>query len=81
MPRYYFDITEGGTHTRDDFGSDCLDDGDARDQAVAVISAMVDERLPDRDDHEVVAAVRNEAGAVVYEASLALNGRWWPGRG
>lgn len=80
MPRYFFDITDAGVFTRDEFGDDCEDDKDARDQAVSLLPEIARAEFPAGDQHEFVAAVRNEAGQVVYEASLALNGRWWPGR-
>ena len=80
MPRYFFDITDAGVLTRDEFGSDCDDDQAARDQAVSLLPDIARHELPDGDQHEFVATVRNEAGQVVYEASLALYGRWWPGR-
>lgn len=80
MPTYYFDVTDAGKLMRDEFGSECADDQDARDHAISLLPYIARERLPDGDKHEFVATVRNEAGQVVYEASLALNGLWWPGR-
>lgn len=80
MPRYFFDVTDAGEFVRDEYGAECADDKDARDQAIMLLPNMARDELPDGDQHEFVATVRNEAGAVVYEASLALNGRWWPGR-
>ena len=80
MPRYFIDVTDAGKQTRDEHGADFADDQEARDQAVALLPHMAKEELPDGDRHEFVATVRNAAGDVVYEASLALYGRWWPGR-
>lgn len=80
MPRYYFDITDGDVLVRDEFGADCADGPDARDQAVAILFDIAAEKLPDSDRHGFAAAVRDEAGQVVYEARLSLDGRWWPGR-
>ena len=80
MPRYFFDITDAGSVTRDAFGIDLADDDEARDQAVALVSAIARDAPLNGDQHEFVATVRNAAGGVVYEASLSLHGRWWPGR-
>ena len=80
VPRYYFDITDAGHLARDEHGSECADDRDARDQAISLLPDIARDELPDGDQHKFVATVRNESGQIVYEASLALNGRWWPGR-
>ena len=80
MPRYYFDITDADHTTRDEHGHDLADDGEARDQAVAVLPDIARDELPDGDQHEFRVTVRNGDGAVVYEASLTLHGRWWPAR-
>lgn len=74
------DVTGAGQFTRDRYGSECAGDQDARDQAISILPDIARHELPDGDQHDFVATVRNEAGAVVYEARLALNGRWWPGR-
>ncbi len=80
MPRYFFDITDAGRLTRDDHGIDLVSDEEARDQAISLLPAIARDELPDGDQHEFVAAARNESGQVVYEANLTLHGRWWPGR-
>ncbi|MGI4765356.1 MAG: DUF6894 family protein [Janthinobacterium lividum] len=80
MPRYFFDITDAGRLTRDQYGIELLGDQEARDQAIALLPAIARDELPDGDRHEFVAAARNLAGEVVYEANLTLHGRWWPGR-
>jgi hypothetical protein len=80
MPRYFFDVTNGGHLTRDDHGIELVDDEEARDQAIALLPDIARDELPDGDEHEFVAAARNETGEVVYEANLTLHGRWRPGR-
>lgn len=79
MPRC-FGITDAGHPTEDLRGSDRADDREARDEAVALLTDMARGELPDGDQHESRVTVQNEADVVVYEASLRLNGRWWPGR-
>lgn len=80
MPRHFFDIRDAGALTRDGDGAECDNDGDARNQAISLLPDLARDAFPDGDQHEFVATVRNEAGQVVYEANLALSGRWWPGR-
>lgn len=80
MPRYFFDIIDAGRLTRDEFGDDLADDEEARDQAISLVADIAREGLPDGDRHEFIARARNERGETVYEASLALDGNWWPGR-
>ena len=75
MPRCYFDVIDAGDLTRDQFGVDLANDDEARHQAIALLPEMARADLPDGDQHEFVAMARNEAGEIVYEASLALNGR------
>ena len=80
MPKYYFDLIDGGTATRDEFGIDLADDDEARDQAIALLPDMAHHEMPDGDDHEFVASARNEKGEIVYEGSLAFHGTWRPGQ-
>ena len=80
MPRYWFAIVDAGDPTRDPHGVDLADDDEARDQAIGLLQEMMRFELPNGDRHEVVIKVRNERDQIVYEASLALDGRWWPGR-
>ena len=80
MPRYWFDIIDAGDPTRDSYGVDLADDDEARDQAIGLLQEMMRFELPDGDRHEIVVKARNERDQIVYEASLALDGRWWPGR-
>lgn len=80
MPRYFFDVTDAGILCPDEYGTDLASDEAARDEGISLLPAIAREVLPDGDQHEFCVSVRNEAGAVVYEASLSLSGRWWPGR-
>ncbi len=80
MARYHFDVIDAGNLTRDHFGVDLVDDNEARDQAIALLPEMARTELPDGDQHEFVAIARNKQGETVYEASLALNGKWRPGQ-
>ena len=48
--QYYFDIFDGATWARDDFGIDCQDDHSARQQAVLALTEMAREQLPHNGD-------------------------------
>jgi hypothetical protein len=78
VPLYFFDIAGSGGTSPDPSGIDLLDDSEARDQAIALLPDIARNELPDGDQHKFVATARNERGEVVYEASLALHGTWWP---
>lgn len=80
MSRYFFDVTDGGILTRDEIGADLASDDEARDEALGLLPNLAREVMPGGDQHEIRTTVRNEDGAVVYEATLSLIGRWWPGR-
>ena len=80
MPHYYFDMIDAGNLARDEFGMDLANDDEARDEAIALVSEMARHELPDSDQHEFITKARDEKGEIVYEASLALNGRWRPGQ-
>ena len=59
MPTYFFDITDGGNVTSDQFGVDLENDDEAREQAIALLPSIARDALPDGDEHEFVATVRN----------------------
>ena len=80
MPRYYFDIINAGNLTRDQFGVDLATDDEARNEAISLLPDIARQDLPDGDGHEVMARARKEQGEIVYEASLALHGKWRPGQ-
>ena len=81
MPLYYFDVTDAGNTVDDEFGTDLTGDAEARDQGIGLLPDIAREVMPDGDRHEIAVAVRNVRRQTVYEATLTLHGRWWPGRG
>ena len=80
MPLYFFDLTDAGATVVDDTGTDLTDDAEARNEAIGLLPDIARDVMPDGDRHEITVAVRSERGQVVYEASLTLHGRWWPGQ-
>ena len=76
-----FYLTNEGYFTRDEYGIELESDDEARDQAVALLPDIARDEFPDRDNHAITVQVRDEAGAIIYDASLVLKGEWRSGRG
>ena len=49
---------------------------DAREAALSALPDMAQQKLPDGDYRVFSASVRDEAGTVVYRATLTLAGGW-----
>ena len=74
MPRYFFDISDRSFH-RDEEGSECEDFGAARELAMRSLPEIARFAIPsDGDNQAFVVLVRDEAGAVVYTATLTYAG-------
>lgn len=74
MPRYFFDITDGG-HRRDDAGTDCASDAAMGRVAQQTLLDIARDEIPgDGDRHFVTVVVRDEAQYVVYTATLGYAG-------
>ena len=76
MPRYFFDTNDGDMLDLDDVGLDLTDHEAARREAIAALPDMARDKLPDGDRRNFSVRVRDEAGAAIYSASLALTGEW-----
>lgn len=76
MPRYFFDTNDGDMLDEDDVGLEFADPEAARRGAIAALPDMARDRLPDGDRRDYSVRVRDEAGTVLYSASLALTGEW-----
>jgi hypothetical protein len=73
MPRYFFDTSDGDSSVRDDEGVECNNLEEVGAQAVAALSDMASDKLPDGDRREFVVEVRNESGRSILRATLSLN--------
>lgn len=76
MPRYFFDTDDGDWPHLDDHGQVLRDAGAARLMAVDTLPDLAREKRPDGDQGEFSVRVRDEAGTVIYSASLSLLGEW-----
>ena len=74
MPRFFIDTDDGDVHIHDDEGFDLADAEAARREAMTVLPDMARDKLPDGDRRTFVATVRDDAGSVVYSATLTLVG-------
>lgn len=76
MPRYFFDVAEGGLASRDEDGLDLPDFERAKTEAMATLPDLARES-PARGEApwRLVSSVRDETGRVVFEASLSFEAR------
>ena len=79
MPKYYFDLYDGTSFTRDPHGLELANRSEARREAISVLPDMARDVLPDGDRRDFTVDVRTAAGEVVYTATLSLAGRWLKG--
>jgi hypothetical protein len=74
MPLYYFDIHDGAFR-RDEAGTECADFEAARVEAMKTLPEVSRWAIPaDGDIQGFTVLVRNEAGYVVYTATLTYAG-------
>ena len=78
MPRFYFDIDDGVRDLRDDDGVPLDDRECARRDAIATLTQLAQDMLPNGNDHVFRARVRDESGELIYEAALTLRSGWVP---
>ena len=76
MPHYYFDTDDQDFLHNDDDGVELTSDAAASAIAQRALSEMARDRLPDGNPRTFLASVRNEAGKVIYRATLTLKGEW-----
>ena len=76
MPRYFFDIHDGGS-VRDDTGTECADDEAARKLAIKALPDIARDEIPrDGDRRAFIALIRDEDGRPVFSATLSYTGVW-----
>ena len=76
MPRFFFDIHDGGT-TRDDLGVELPDHEAVRKHAMEALPSIAAEEIPlDGDRQHFVVLVTDDEGHPVYSATLTYTGLW-----
>jgi hypothetical protein len=76
MPRYFFDVDDGESRTRDDYGLELHDLEEVRKKAVSILPDVAREELPDGDRRVFVCQARDESGTVLFMATLSLVAEW-----
>lgn len=76
MPRYFIDTNDDDVFVEDDEGQDFPNVEAAREVAQAALPDMARDKMPDGERRTFSACVRDEAGTVIYKATLTLTGEW-----
>ena len=76
MPTYYFDVYENEILRSDDFGAELADLPEARIQAIALLTQLAGDAVPNADHQVCKVVVKGEDQRVRYVATLTLEGAW-----
>ena len=76
MHRYFIDTDDDDMFVEDESGFMLESDDAARKYALAALPDMVLDHPPGDDQRTCLAIVRNEAGMVIYRATLTVKGEW-----
>ena len=79
MPGYFIDTHDDDMLVEDEDGIEFADVDEARQAALAALPDMVRDKVRDGEDQTFCASVRDEAGTVLFKATLALMGQRGPG--
>lgn len=74
MPRFFFDISNGGIIT-DDVGTEFPNTHAARDAAIKVLPDIARTEIGTRHSPEIVVLMRDESGGAVFTAALSLTAK------
>lgn len=75
MPRFYFDIVDGGL-TIDDTGSEYPNAHAARAAAIAALPDVARDVIAEGKGREVVVLMRDDSDRALFTASLTLTAKW-----
>ena len=76
MPRYHFDSDDGQRQIVDDDGYELSGPEAAQEEALTLLTSFARAALKGDGSRDVRVAVRNEAGDVVYRATMTLRSEW-----
>jgi hypothetical protein len=76
MPRFYFDVSDGASLTRDEVGLELRDVDQVRTEAVRALPDLARENLPDGDELVFAVHVRDENGQAIFRATLSFRAAW-----
>lgn len=77
MPKYFIDTDDGDLHIKDEEGLEFFDLEAARDAAQQVLPDMARQKMPDGEQRDFRAVLRDEHGLVLYIVTLSLKGEWY----
>lgn len=72
MPRFYFDVHEGGSVSADEEGEECADEVGARSEATRALLEMGPQLISEANPM-VTIEVRNDQGRKIGKSSLTLS--------
>ena len=75
MPRYYFDVLDGGLFT-DEEGVEFSDRAAACAEVLRSLPEMANDIVDIEDGREVSVTMRDEAGHPILAATLTIDARW-----
>ena len=76
MAKFYFDTCDGDRTAVDSEGIECSSHRMVQDQAIDALPDMAREILPDGPNRTFRVEVRDDAGKIVFRATLELQSRW-----
>ena len=76
MAQFFFDSVQNGLAFHDDEGSELPDAEAARLAALEFLPELLHHRVPFGDSAAYEVAVRDEAGRLIYQATLTIAGHW-----
>jgi hypothetical protein len=72
MALYYFDVDDNGDVFADDQGTECVDFDHVKEEAIRALVGIIQESLPDGDQHTLRIKVRSEGGDRVLQVALSF---------
>jgi hypothetical protein len=72
MYRYFFDTDDGDDFVTDDEGQVLKDLASARTEALEALASIAKDALPKGNRNAMMVSVRDEAGEVLFKATLSL---------
>ena len=75
MPRFFFDITDGGL-ILDDVGTEFPNVHAARDAAIKVLPDVARDEIGEGQSREIMVLMRDDADKALFTAALTLTAKW-----
>lgn len=76
MQTFFIDTTDGLVAREDDIGIELPDVDAARRAAIAALPGIASDVIPDGDDREFIAIVKDSDGKPILRAKLTLSVEW-----